>query len=76
MSSRPAVRPIIFWHCYSTWPTLPSRYSPNLSRRCTHLAVPGGAQAAAGAGGGGSSEKLRIAWRNRHKWGLEIVDLR
>lgn len=44
------------------------RYSPNLSRRCTHLAVPGGVNV--------RSEKLHSALRNRHKWGLHIVDLR
>ena len=44
------------------------RYSPNLSRRCTHLAVPGGVSE--------RSEKLHSALRNRHKWGLHIVDLR
>ena len=57
---------------YSLSYTTVGRYSPTLSRRCTHLAVPGGTASAAAT----CSDKLRSAWRNRHKWGLQIVDLR
>ncbi|PSC76077.1 hypothetical protein C2E20_0748 [Micractinium conductrix] len=49
------------------------RYSPNLSRRCTHLALPSGE---AGAPPTAPSEKLLSGLRNRSKWGLHIVDLR
>ncbi|KAL4458919.1 hypothetical protein ABPG75_013784 [Micractinium tetrahymenae] len=51
-------------------------YSPNLSRRCTHLAVHAqpGSKGAAPSGGAACSEKLRIAVRDRAKWGLHIVD--
>lgn len=51
-------------------PAAPCSYSPNLSRRCTHLAVP------AGGGSAAASDKLRAAVRNQRKWGLRIVDLR
>lgn len=45
-------------------------YSPTLSRRCTHLAVPRSALDA----GAGCSDKLRSALRHR-SGGLQIVDL-
>lgn len=48
---------------------LSCRYSPNLSRRCTHLLVSSHAGAAA------PSEKLSSALRNRHKWGLHLVSM-
>lgn len=63
----------------SSPPSHACSYSPNLSRRCTHLAVPVSAllpPAGGGGGGGAVSDKLRSALRNRHKWGLEVVDLR
>jgi hypothetical protein len=44
--------------------SLARRYSPNLSRRCTHLLV---ARHAPG------SDKLASAMRNREKWGLKLV---
>lgn len=43
-------------------------YSPQLSRRCTHLAAPASTQPH-------SSEKLHSAKRNQQKWGLRIVTL-
>jgi hypothetical protein len=49
----------------------PCRYSPNLSRRCTHLAVPRSALKA----GAACSHKLRSALRHEGQWGLHIVDL-
>lgn len=67
-------------HCNSAH-TLPiCRYSPNLSRRCTHLAVYGQQGSARAAKpqqsrSGHCSEKLCTAVRNRAKWGLCIVDI-
>ena len=54
------------------------RYSPNLSRRCTHLAVAVSSSSSSGDAGqaGGCSEKLRTAARHQQKWGLELVDFR
>ena len=53
----------------SSIPHLPRRsYSPNLSRRCTHLAVLADVSEC--------SDKLHSALRNQHKWGLHIVELR
>lgn len=62
-------------HVFHVNPTLACfcRYSPNLSRRCTHLALPSGE---AGAPPTAPSEKLLSGLRNRSKWGLHIVDLR
>lgn len=54
-----------------------SSYSPNLSRRCTHLALydDSGSGSSGGPQPGACSDKLRIALRNRAKWGLHIVQL-
>lgn len=47
------------------------RYSPNLSQRCTHLAVPRAALKPRGT----CSHKLQSAVRHERQWALHIVDL-
>ncbi len=64
-------------HCNSAHRLPIRRYSPNLSRRCTHLTVYGqqGSARAAQSCSGHCSEKLCTAVQNRAKWGLSIVDI-